>query len=80
MKSELSKLALDIIDDAHGLSAHDLESYLDRVCGEDSLLRREVLSYLDYDVEGTVLTGGMETGTLRSRTYWPTGQTLPKTK
>ena len=57
MNSNDSKLALDIIDGAHGLSERELQSYLDRVCGENSILRKEVLSYLDYDVEGTVLTG-----------------------
>ena len=46
----------------HSLSDRELESYLDRVCGEDSRLRREVLSYLDYDTPGTVFTGGTDSG------------------
>ena len=56
MKSLNTKQALDILDGAHGLSDRELELYLDRVCGEDSRLRREVLSYLDYDTPGTVFT------------------------
>ena len=59
MNTHDSKRALDILDGAQGLSQRELESYLERVCGEDSLMRREVLRYLDYDFEGTVLAGGM---------------------
>ena len=50
MKPAETKRALEILDDAHGLSDDALESYLDSVCGEDSALRREVLGYLDCDV------------------------------
>jgi WD40 repeat protein len=60
MDSPDSKHALDILDGAHGLSKEELESYLDLVCGENSLLRREVLGYLDYDVEHTVISVGTD--------------------
>jgi serine/threonine protein kinase len=60
MNSTESKRALDILDGAHGLSEQELASYLDRVCGENSLLRREVLGYLDYDVEHTVISVGAD--------------------
>jgi hypothetical protein len=75
MKSEEAKRALEILDDAHGLSAHELESYLDSVCGEDSLLRREVLSYLEYDGTGTVLPAGVDVGTAPEIPQAPVSET-----
>jgi WD40 repeat protein/serine/threonine protein kinase len=59
MKPAESKRALEILDNAHGLSESELEAYLDRVCGSDSVLRREVLSFLDYDDKRTVLPAGV---------------------
>jgi serine/threonine protein kinase len=55
--AEANKRALEIVDDAHGLTESELETYLERACGDNSLLRREVLCYLEYDVEQTVITG-----------------------
>jgi formylglycine-generating enzyme required for sulfatase activity len=62
MKPADIKRALEIVEDALGLSGDELDSYLDTVCGEDSLLRREVLGYLAYDVEHTVLSAGSNSG------------------
>ena len=41
--------ALEIVGDAMELQDAELEAYLNKVCGEDSLLREEVLNFLRYD-------------------------------
>ena len=43
------KRVLDIVEDTLELTGTELDEYLERVCGEDSVLRREVLDYLQYD-------------------------------
>ena len=61
MKPPEVKRALEIVEDALELGGRELELYLDSVCGENSSLRREVLSYLDYDTQtvfATQLNGG----------------------
>jgi hypothetical protein len=61
MKPPEVKRALEIVEDALELGGRELELYLDSVCGEDSPLRREVLSYLEYDTR-TVMTAGVNSG------------------
>ena len=62
MNPEEVKQALEIVEDAIELSGRELESYLDRVCGENSALRREVLGYLEFNVEQSVFPTGMANG------------------
>ena len=62
MDPAVVKRALEILDASHGLRDSELELYLDSVCGENSALRREVLSYLEHDVERTVFMAGMKNG------------------
>ncbi len=62
MKPAEIKRALEIVEEALELNGEQLDSYLDDVCGSNSPLRREVLSYLDYDVKQTVLDGGPSEG------------------
>ena len=47
--------ALEIVGDAMELHGAELEEYLDRVCGESSLLRTEVLNFLRYDSPHSIL-------------------------
>jgi serine/threonine-protein kinase len=57
MKPAEVKRVLDIVEDALELTGVELDEYLERVCGEDSLLRREVLDYLHYDSNLSIFHG-----------------------
>jgi hypothetical protein len=46
MKPAQVKRVLEFVEDALELTGVELEEYLERVCGNDSLLRREVLDYV----------------------------------
>jgi serine/threonine protein kinase len=65
MDPAAEKRALEILDGAHGLTERELDTYLDSVCGPDSLLRREVLNYLEYDRPQTLVADGPQ------GTTWP---------
>jgi serine/threonine protein kinase len=58
MKPTEVKHVLEVVEHALELDGRELEFYLDSVCGEDSLLRKEVLSYLEYDQPQTVVNDG----------------------
>ena len=60
MKPAEVKRVLDIVEDALPLTGAELGEYLERVCGEDSLLRREVLDYLHYDSNLSIFHGPSE--------------------
>ena len=61
------KRVLEIVEDALELTGVELDEYLDRVCGSDSPLRREVLDYLQYDSSLSIFHGVSEE---QSSTVW----------
>ena len=63
MDSAEVRRVLEIVGYATEKNDRELESYLDSVCGEDSLLRREVLSYLQFGEQGTLFTEASDNAT-----------------
>src|SRR5210317_558643 len=60
MKPAEVKRVLEIVEDALELTGAELDEHLDRVCGSDSPLRREVLDYLQYDSNLSIFHGASE--------------------
>jgi len=60
MKPAEVKRVLEIVEEGLQLTGSELDKYLDRVCGNDSPLRREVLDYLQYDSHLSIFHGTAE--------------------
>ena len=68
---DLGQLPPGAVEEVLDLRGREREEYLDRVCGDDSALRNEVLVYLSYAV-GPTLDQDPDDGTARETEEEPT--------